>query len=87
MLGEENSEHLSHTFSRVWGKGLQTSGEFQTEPKARVWSSRWNHLPVQADLLSPGLESQLDQELNAKGAELRTGRESTHSLGQQQERQ
>lgn len=56
-------------------RGLQTrtgkrdetnTRELRTEPRARDSGSRWNHLPAQADPLSPGLEGQLAQEPNAK---------------------
>ena len=54
------------------GKGiLYNRGELQTEPRASDSGSAWNHLPAQVDPLSPGLESQLDQELNTKRVELR----------------
>ena len=56
------------TSAWTWGKEVQTTGDLQTEPRARASGFRWNHLPTPAKLLSPGLESQLDQELVVKRA-------------------
>lgn len=50
----------------LWtGKRLQITGELQIERRAGELGSEWNILLSQGDQLSPGLESQLDQELKS----------------------
>ena len=59
------------------------TGEFHTEPKAGNLDFRCNQLPAQADPLSPGLQSHLDQEFNQPDLKLR---ELANSLRKWQKR-
>lgn len=64
----------------LWtGKKFQITGELHIEPRGGELGSEWNILPAQGNQLSPGLESQSEQELNSEATALRNGEKIMNS--------
>lgn len=73
MYHQQFSAWTNSVDSAKWGLNQQT-------PVSGLELGKGVYLPAPADLLSPGLESQLDGELSAKKVGLRTERELTYGL-------